>query len=389
MVTIIGNGMGDYTFDNLDIDFCKYDKIVCDKNFKEKGNHILKGGYKFARDYIVDNYTKENILYVVTGSPFFFSAGILVANKLPKDQVKMIDNISSKVYMQQKLFISDSNIDCLSLHGRDSIDLTKFLTNRYTFILCDKHSIPKIQECIKYLKPNDIEVTIGYKLGYKDEIIEQINLFDLSYKAFDMKQPYVLMVKKLYKDIGSNDEDFITQRGMITKKYKRDLSLQNLDLKPNQLLWDIGAGSGSCGIEAFKRYKTKTVFFENQPQRVENILLNLTNHKVINCDLLEGDAQDKFEQLTQNPNRIFVGGGGEKVIEKLPYLYERLDDDGVMLINAITLKHLSLMINILNQHTIKYSVISLSLTTYKGSLDLVEPERQLFQIKIIKLNGEK
>ncbi len=40
---------------------------------------------------------------------------------------------------------------------------------------------------------------------------------------------------------------------MITKKYKRHLSLQNLDLEPNQLLWDIGAGSGSCGIGVYKR----------------------------------------------------------------------------------------------------------------------------------------
>ena len=55
-----------------------------------------------------------------------------------------------------------------------------------------------------------------------------------------------------------------------------------------------------------------------------------------------------------------------------------------MLINAITLKHLSLMINILNEYKIKYEVFSLSLTNYKGNLDLVEPERQLFQIKIIK-----
>ena len=61
---------------------------------------------------------------------------------------------------------------------------------------------------------------------------------------------------------------------MITKQYKRDLSLQNLDLQPNQTLWDIGAGSGSCGIEAYKRYKVKTIFFEKQPQRIKYIKQN-------------------------------------------------------------------------------------------------------------------
>ena len=399
MLTIVGNGMGDYNFDNLtnmEIDFSKFNKIICDKNFKEDGNNILKGGFKFARDYILENYTKENILYVVTGSPFFFSAGILIAKRLPSNQVKIINNTSSKAYMQEKLFINDNDIDTFSLHGRPKIDLTKFLTNNYTFIVCDKYTIPNIQEAIQFLKPQDIEVTIGYKLGYSDEIIEQINLFDLSYKAFtketfgfDMTQPYVLMIKRLFtlKPEVSSDDDFATERGMITKQYKRHLSLQNLDLKPNQLLWDIGAGSGSCGIEAYKRYKVKTIFFEKQPQRVEYIKENLSSHFVLDTLLLEGNAEELIEQCEDTPQRIFVGGGGEKVINKLPYLYERLDENGVMLINAITLKHLSLMINILNENDIKYEVFSLSITGYKGKLDLVEPERQLFQIKILKIGN--
>lgn len=386
MVTIIGNGMGEYNFSNIDLDLTKFDKIICDKNFIENGEHILKGSYSFAKDYILENYQKEKILYVVTGSPFFFSAGILVAKKLPSEYVRIINNTSCKTYMQERLFINDNDIDTLTIHGKPNIDLTKFLTNNYTFIVCDKFSIIKVKEAIKYLKSEDIEVTIGYKLGYKDEVIEQINLFDSSYRAFDMNEPYVLIIKRLFtpKPAVSADSDFETERGMITKQYKRHLSLQNLDLEPNQLLWDIGAGSGSCGIEAYKRYKVRTIFFEKQPQRVEFIKENLKNHKVVDTQLLEGDAEELFQKCEENPQRIFVGGGGEKVIAKLPAIYERLDENGVMLINAITLKHLSLIINILNENSIKYEIFSLSLTTYKGTLDLVEPERQLFQIKVKK-----
>ena len=386
MLTIIGNGMGDYTFDNLEIDFCKFDKIICDKNFNENGNNVLKFGYKDAKEYILDNYKHQNILYVVSGSPYFYSAGILIAKLIPKEYIKIIDNTSSLKYMQEKFLISDALISTISLHGRENIDLNNFLTNQYTFILCDKFTIDKIKEATKYLTNDDIEVYIGYKLGYNDEVIEQINIFDFSYRAFDLSKPYVLVVKRNYEPNNLIDEDsaFNTERGMITKKYKRHLSLQNLDLKPNQLLWDVGAGSGSCGIEAYKRYKVKTVFFEKQEQRSEFILQNLKTHHVVDTLLLQGEAQELFDTLKTDPNRIFVGGGGKKVIEKLPYLYERLQDDGIMLINAITLKHLSLMINILNESKIEYEVHSVSLTTYKGKLDLVEPERQLFQIKVYK-----
>ncbi len=391
MVTIVGNGMGAYNFDNITIDLKKYDTILCDINFQQEAKNILKLKFKEIKEYILQNYTKENILYVVTGSPLFFSAGTLIANLISKDKVTLINNTSSKDYMMEKLFIGEANLESISLHGRKDIDLSKFLTNTYTFILCDKDSCDKISKAVNYLNKNDIEVTIGYKLGYEDEVIEQIDIFSFNYRAFDLSQPYVLLIKRLFKSSNglSEDIDFDTQRGMITKKYKRQLSLQNLDLEPNQLLWDIGAGSGSCGIEAYNRYKTRTIFFEKNEKRAVNIKNNLTNHHIVDCELFIGEAQDKFESLEENPSRIFVGGGGEEVIKKLPYLYRRLENNGIMLINAITLKHLALMHTILNESNIEYEVHSISLTTYKGKLDLVEPERQLFQIKIFKKEEEK
>ena len=45
MLTIVGNGMGDYTFDNLSVKIEDFDVVVCDKNFKEEGKYILKLSY--------------------------------------------------------------------------------------------------------------------------------------------------------------------------------------------------------------------------------------------------------------------------------------------------------------------------------------------------------
>ncbi len=383
MVTIIGNGMGKYDFSNLEISFCEFDKIVCDKNFQDSGGNVLKLSFKDAKEYILTHFESQNILYVVSGSPLFYSAGILIANKLPRDSIKIIDNESSKSYLLKKLFISEQSCGVFSLHGRSVVDLEVLLVKKYTFILCDDKSIDRLKKSLTYVK-DQIKITIGYKLGYKDEIIEEIDIFDNL--SFDLTKPYVLLIEKLYQDKSPicDDLEFETQRGMITKKYKRHLSLQNLDLLANHLLWDIGAGSGSCAIEAFKRYRVQSVLFEKNIVRVDFILKNLQNHHVLNSRVFVGEAQDIFDKLDKDPDRIFVGGGGEKVIRKLPYLYNRLKDDGVMLINAITLKHLSLMIETLNSSEIEYEVHSISLTTYKGKLDLVEPERQLFQIKVYK-----
>jgi len=385
MVTIIGNGMGDYDFSNINLDLNSFDTIVCDKNFKENGENILKFSYKEAKEYLLENVNKQNILYVVTGSPLFFSAATILAKQLPKNEVKLIDNTSSKAYLLSKLFLNETDLSVISIHGRDKIDLTEFLNKKYTFIVCDDKSINRLNSALEYFKVEDITTMIGYKLGYEDERIEEVNIFDMP-TSYDLSQPYVLLIERNFepKSGVSDDVEFDTERGMITKKYKRHLTLQNLDLEPNQLLWDIGAGSGSCGIEAYNRYKVKTIFFEKNETRVDFIQNNLSNHHVADTQLLIGEACGYFEQCKENPQRIFVGGGGEKVIAKLPYLYERLEENGILLINAITLKHLSQMINVLNENEITYETHSISLTTYKGKLDLVEPERQLFQIKAYK-----
>lgn len=388
MVSITGNGMGAYDFSNLAFtakEIEEFDVVICDKNFTENAKNIKKLSYKDAKEYILSNYEKQNILYVVTGSPLFYSAATLIAKKLPQKSVKIINNTSCKSYLLEKLFISEVDVSVISLHGKSKIDLKEFLQKAYTFVVCDKDTIKRLNDAMTFFKDEDITTSLGYKLGYEDEEIKEINLFDFP-SSYDKTQPFCLLIKRNFehKKNVCDDLEFETERGMITKKYKRHLSLQNLDLEENQLLWDIGAGSGSCGIEAFKRYKVRTIFFEKNELRVDFIKQNLTNHHVADCELHIGEAQEIFTKLEENPQRIFVGGGGEKVIDKLPYLYERLEENGIMLINAITLKHLAQMINILNEAKITYDTHSISLTTYKGKLDLVEPERQLFQIKIKK-----
>jgi precorrin-6Y C5,15-methyltransferase (decarboxylating) len=171
---------------------------------------------------------------------------------------------------------------------------------------------------------------------------------------------------------------------MITKQYKRDLALQYLNLEPNLILWDVGAGSGSCAIEAFKRYRVKTVLFEKQELRCEYIAQNLAQHNVIDTKLYQGEATEFFEVEKSTPDRIFVGGGGKEVIAKLPYLYDRLASNGILLMVAITLKNLTQMISILDSHDIEYEVISLSITTHKGKLKLIEPQREVFMIRVLK-----
>jgi len=382
MLTIAGNGMGEYDFSNLTVDPGIFDRIVCDRNFKESGEKILKLGYREAKEYILSRHTEENILYVVTGSPLFYSAGALIAKNLPPSAFTIIDNTSSKSYLLSRLGIGENEVETVSLHGRGSVDLEAFFRKRYTFVLCDEKSVQRLRDLLRYLDAEDYRVIVGYKLGYADEVIEEIALQRVT---FDLRQPYVLLIERCFDHSPlSEDSEFETERGMITKKLKRGVTLQSLDLMPNESLWDIGSGSGSCAIEAYKRYRVRTALFEKNPKRIGYIKRNLNRHKVIGCRLFEGRAEELFHKVEDDPDKIFVGGGGAEVIRRLPYLYERLKKGGRMLISAVTLRNLAQMIEVLDRAGLEYEVGSYAITAYKGDLKMIEPQRTLFNILIDK-----
>jgi len=383
MVTITGSGMGEYNFNNIDLDFSKYEIIFCDKNFNSKLSNVIKDSFSNIKNLIFNNLDKE-ILYVVSGSPTLFSGATIILNKLKKDNIpfKVIDNTSSLSYMLAYAGVSLIKTNIVSLHGKSGVDLEQFLTNDYTFVICDDNTPMILKTITHYLDDNDFSIILGERFGYSDESFSETTLDDMITNP--PKMPYSLLIKKEFKTLPTiSSEDMIEhENGMITKSYKRHLSLQNLELQPNQTLWDIGAGSGSISIDGYKRYKIRTILFEKNQKRSKMIKSSLSRHKIIDTKLYIGEASELYKKELSTPQRIFVGGGGLKVISELDYLYQRLDKDGIMVANFVTLEHLTTAITTLKKANIEFNVKSISLTTYKMKLLLPEPERVMHQIVI-------
>ncbi len=387
MVTIAGSGMGAYTFDNIDLDFSSYDIIFCDQNFDTELSNVIKGNFKVVKESVLENIDK-NILYIVTGSPLFFSGALLILPTLKRENIpfKIIDNSSSLSYMLSYMGISLMKTGILSLHGKSKIDLENFLTKDYSFVICDEFTPQRIKEATEYFSDDDITITLGEKFGYDEEKFSTTTLDAMIVNPPAM--PYSLLIKRNYTlaPTISSEDSIEHENGMITKSYKRHISLQNLDLSPNLLLWDIGAGSGSVSIDGFKRYGIKTILFEKNTKRAKMIESSLNKHKVINTKLYIGEASQLYKEETSTPDRIFIGGGGSMVIKELDYLYSHLKVGGIMVANFVTLEHLTTAITVLKNSKIAFDIKSISLTTYKLSLLLPEPERVMHQIIIKKDN---
>ena len=98
-----------------------------------------------------------------------------------------------------------------------------------------------------------------------------------------------------------------TAHSMITKSEVRALALAKLGPRPGRLVWDVGAGSGSVGVEC-TRFGAAVVAVERDADSCDRIRANAAAHGVA-VEVLTADAATAVDRLP-DPDAVFVGGGG-------------------------------------------------------------------------------
>ncbi len=126
------------------------------------------------------------------------------------------------------------------------------------------------------------------------------------------------------------DEDFIRREGVpITKEEIRAVSIGKLNLDKNDVVVDVGCGSGGMTVEIAKRCKF-VYAIDYLDDAIELTKQNLTKFNIKNCQVIKGKAEDVLDELEFN--KAFIGG--TKNIEKI---IEILDKKGINHIVANTI----------------------------------------------------
>jgi precorrin-6B C5,15-methyltransferase / cobalt-precorrin-6B C5,C15-methyltransferase len=107
------------------------------------------------------------------------------------------------------------------------------------------------------------------------------------------------------------EEDFDQRDCVITKAEVRALALARLAPGPGRLIWDVGAGSGSVGVEC-ARFGAAVIAVERDPRRGQRVRDNALRHGV-DVRLVAGEAPAALAGLP-GPDAVFVGGGGAPVV---------------------------------------------------------------------------
>ena len=280
---------------------------------------------------------------LATGDPMWFGIGATLAKHLEPDEFVIHSHPGAFQLAAAKLHWPIQHVATLSLHGRPIELIAPHILpgNRILALTTDATTIDRVADILANRGYGQSVITALENLGGVEEKITSSTAEDFNAKAIG--DFYVLAVDCVAdKDAvllppvpGLPDEAFVSD-GQLTKREVRAVTLAKLAPFPGALLWDVGAGCGSIGIEWLRAARdTKAVAFERDEKRLEMIADNMRALGAPTLEIVSGEAPETFKDRAA-PDAIFIGGGIAND-ELFDACWEALKPGGRLVANAVTL----------------------------------------------------
>lgn len=160
------------------------------------------------------------------------------------------------------------------------------------------------------------------------------------------------------------------EKGLITKREVRAVSLAYLGLRKDSLVWDIGAGSGSVGLEAARLCPDGYVYAVEKNTDDNTIAAtNRVRLGVHNYTLLHAKAPQGLDTWP-DPDAVFIGGSGGELAELIGYCLRRLKDEGMLVMNFVTVENLATAIETLKQEQARWQMTQIQTARGKPLLHM-------------------
>ena len=187
-----------------------------------------------------------------------------------------------------------------------------------------------------------------------------------------------------------NDNHFIRGRVPMTKSEIRAIVLSKLDLKKDSTVYDIGAGTGSVGIEAALSMRQGSVYaIEKKEDGCELIRRNQEALGAKNLTVVCGSAPEALTGLPV-PDRVFIGGSGGRLAEILDLVREK-NPQARAVITVIALETLAAVGGYLKDRRLEAEIVSVQVARAekRGSYHLMQGQNPVYIITIPGMIQEK
>ncbi|WP_338526369.1 precorrin-6y C5,15-methyltransferase (decarboxylating) subunit CbiE [Pseudomonas batumici] len=183
--------------------------------------------------------------------------------------------------------------------------------------------------------------------------------------------------------IGGLPDSAFEHDGQLTKRDVRAITLARLAPLPGELLWDVGAGSGSIGIEWMRAHPgCRAIAIEADAGRQQLIERNRDTLGVPGLQLIRGRAPDALEGL-EPPDAIFIGGGVTRP-GVLDLCWAQLKPGGRLVANAVTLQSELLLMNWRQAHGGELTRIHIAQAQPLGDFDTWRQALPITLLDVVK-----
>ncbi|MDQ0439276.1 precorrin-6Y C5,15-methyltransferase (decarboxylating) [Kaistia dalseonensis] len=330
------------------------------------------------------------VTVLASGDPFLHGVGNLIARHVAPAEMLVVPAPSAFSLAASRLGWPLAEITTLSLHGRP-LDLIRphlFDGARLLILTSDGAAPAEIATLMAKAGFGPSRLTVLEALGGPAEAIRTATA--AQFKLATIHPLNVLAVEVaaepgahiLPRSAGLPDQLFEND-GQITKREIRALTLSALAPRPGEQLWDIGAGSGSVGIEwMLADRRMRAIAIEPNAGRGDRILQNTAAFGVPGLELVRGSAPEALAGLPR-PDAIFIGGGVSRpgVIDTA---IAALPSGGRLVINAVTLETEALLIARHGTHGGDLIRISLDRARPLAGMTGWEPARPVVQWSWVK-----
>ncbi len=320
---------------------------------------------------------KNQTVVLASGDPLWFGIGRCLTESLPSNRLVFHPCASSLQLAFARLGRPWQDASWLSLHGRDSEPLGSCLQKRpkALAILTDP-SRNGAKEVREYLRAAGLEDSYAFwifeRLGHSQERIEHLTPKDELPNDLDRLHLVILISQKASAPdpkklplFGLEDGIYLQysdRPGLMTKREVRIQLIADLELPERGVIWDIGAGVGSVGLEALrlspklhllaidKRIGASALIRANAKR------LSVKPSAIIEADALESLKNINFPKDLVNPDRVILGGCGSSREKLLEIIIKKINPNGIIVIPLVTLEATSRLIEILKTSNFKLSI---------------------------------
>jgi len=335
----------------------------------------------------------QRCVVLATGDPLFFGIASFLAARLCLEALEVLPNLSTLQLACARLGLPWQDLRLASVHSRDAgewvegADASHGLYgllreirhhDRLAVLTSPANSPDRIARMLRVEGlAEDFELAVAENLCQPDECIQSsltveeaagMRFADLNVLLLWRRTPRPNPV--LFGLADGSYAQRMPDRGLITKCEVRAVSLARLQLRADSILWDIGAGSGSVGLEAARLCPLGHVYAIEK--NVEDAAIARSNRRAFglsNHTLIEGKAPAGLEQWP-DPDAVFVGGSGGELAELISLCLGRLKSGGVLVMNFVTLENLATATTALTQAGAAWDVLQLQAARSKPILHM-------------------